>query len=97
MSRIQTQKGEEMKTQYILALLVLLSLSGCADTVPVEYQRGLVGFLHGWWHGIIIFFAFIGSLFSDNIAIYAVYNNGGWYDFGYVIGIGSLSSISITL
>ena len=81
----------------IVGVLVLLNLSGCADTVPTDYHRELVGFLHGWWHGVIAFFAFIGSLFSDNIAIYAVYNNGGWYDFGYVLGIGTLSVASTTL
>jgi len=26
------------------------------------------------------------SLFSDSTAIYAIYNNGGWYDFGFVLG-----------
>ena len=27
------------------------------------------------------------SLFAPNVAIYAVPNNGGWYDFGYFLGI----------
>ena len=31
--------------------------------------------------------AWLVSLFSDKIAIYAVPNNGGWYDFGYFLGI----------
>ena len=31
--------------------------------------------------------AWIGSLFSDAIAVYAVPNNGGWYDFGFFLGI----------
>ena len=80
-----------MKARWmIVGVLVLLSLSGCADTISVDYQRELVGFFHGWWHGVIVFFAFIGSLINDDIAIYAVYNNGGWYDFGYAIGIGCL-------
>jgi hypothetical protein len=26
-------------------------------------------------------------LFTDQVAIYAVPNNGGWYDFGYFLGI----------
>ncbi len=29
---------------------------------------------------------FIISLFSDTVGIYEVHNNGGWYDFGFVIG-----------
>jgi hypothetical protein len=52
----------------------------------------IYGFWGGLWHGITSPIAFIGSLFSDNIAIYAVSNNGGWYDFGFVFGIGSLGS-----
>ena len=27
------------------------------------------------------------SLFTDDIAVYAVPNNGVWYDFGYFVGI----------
>ena len=27
------------------------------------------------------------SLFVPKVAIYAVPNNGGWYDFGYFLGI----------
>jgi hypothetical protein len=73
---------------YILILAILL-LSGCADTIIVEeiIEMEKVGFLHGFWHGLIIIFSFIGTLFSDDIAIYAIYNNGGWYDFGFLLGV----------
>ena len=30
------------------------------------------------------------SLFSDNIGMYEVYNNGGWYDFGFLLGAGGV-------
>jgi hypothetical protein len=42
------------------------------------------------WHGLIAPISFFGSLVSDNIAMYAMNNNGGWYDFGFVIGAGIL-------
>ena len=45
------------------------------------------GFFMGLWHGLIFPLAWIVSLFAPNIAIYAVPNNGGWYDFGYFLGI----------
>jgi hypothetical protein len=35
---------------------------------------------------MIMTFSFIGSLFSDDIAIYAVNNNGAWYNFGFIGG-----------
>jgi len=41
----------------------------------------------GLWHGFIFPVAWILSLFVDNVALYAVPNNGGWYDFGYFVGI----------
>ena len=30
--------------------------------------------------------SFIGSLIWDDVAVYAVHNNGAWYDFGFVGG-----------
>jgi hypothetical protein len=72
----------------LVAVGLLLALAGCAAT-----QDGAVvspqapGFLLGLWHGLIFPFAWIISLFVPNVAIYAVPNNGGWYDFGYFLGI----------
>ena len=80
-----------MKTVFLFILLgLIVSLSGCADTVDftLNTSKESVGFWYGLWHGLIIIFAWIGSLFSDSIAIYATYNNGGWYDFGYILGVG---------
>jgi hypothetical protein len=34
--------------------------------------------------------SWIISLFNDTTTIYAIYNNGGWYDFGFVLGCGVL-------
>jgi hypothetical protein len=45
------------------------------------------GFLLGLWHGFIFPVAWIVSLFVSKVAVYAVPNNGGWYDFGYFLGI----------
>lgn len=45
------------------------------------------GFWQGLWHGLIFPLAWVVSLFTDQVAVYAVPNNGGWYDFGYFLGI----------
>jgi hypothetical protein len=67
---------------YLVAVLV-----GCATQPPrPEYTEGLPGFWSGLLHGFLIFFTFIGSLFSDSYRIYAFPNTGSWYDFGYLIG-----------
>lgn len=73
-------------------LLVSLLLSACAQVSPVrECLTGKpYGFIGGLWHGFIAPVSFFGSLISDSIALYAVNNNGGWYDFGFVLGAGIL-------
>lgn len=81
-----------MKTKTILFLIVIFLLSGCADVTDIKECATVdpYGFWSGLWHGAIIPLSWIGSLFSDNIAIYAVNNTGGWYDFGFVLGAGVL-------
>ncbi|OWK28646.1 hypothetical protein SPMU_29090 [Sphingomonas mucosissima] len=73
-----------------LALLSLsLLLAACAKQVPsaVNQAAATPGFLLGLWHGFIFPVAWVLSLFMPDVAIYAVPNNGGWYDFGYFIGV----------
>ena len=80
--------------KYLFWLLFLVVFSGCADYVPLEQAASIskVGFWHGLWHGIIFPIAWLVSLFSESTAIYAIYNNGGWYDFGFFIGVGGFSA-----
>jgi len=76
-----------------IAILMVVLFSGCADVstvCPAEVDH-LYGFWGGLWHGIVSPFAFIGSLFSDDIAVYAVNNSGGWYDFGFLLGVGAFT------
>ena len=68
--------------------LPLALLSACAATQQADaVAPAAPGFLLGQWHGFIFPVAWIVSLFLSNVAIYAVPNNGGWYDFGYFLGI----------
>jgi hypothetical protein len=68
-----------------LSILVLLTIAGCAAQPYVE-TPGAPGFFHGLLHGFIAWFALIGHLFDHHIRVYAYPNNGGWYDFGFLIG-----------
>jgi hypothetical protein len=71
-----------------LAPLAALALTACAATeAPAAVAPTAPGFLLGLWHGFIFPVAWVVSLFAPNVAIYAVPNNGGWYDFGYFLGI----------
>ncbi len=70
-----------------------MSIGSCIQTACVATQdaqavmAGAPGFWAGLWHGFIFPLAWIVSLFAPSVAIYAVPNNGGWYDFGYFLGI----------
>ena len=71
-----------------LALLSSFLLTACAATqATTAVAAGSPGFMLGLWHGFIFPVAWVVSLFTDQVAIYAVPNNGGWYDFGYFLGI----------
>lgn len=71
----------------LIVLLPLLALAACAHQLPSAVEPQAPGFWLGVWHGFIFPVAWVFSLFAPDIAVYAVPNNGGWYDFGYFIGI----------
>lgn len=84
-----------MKTIAMVCLLlcIVLLLAGCApgpnDLEKTPSAKGKVaGFWKGLWHGLISPITFIVSLFSKNVRIYEVHNNGNWYNFGFVLGAG---------
>lgn len=84
-----------MKTRtlsLVSIVLVLFVFSGCAESVVIDdcVTSDPYGFFGGLWHGIIAPFSFVCSIFLDDVAMYAVNNSGGWYDFGFVIGAGIL-------
>ena len=72
----------------LVILAASLALAACVATeAPSAVNPGAPGFLLGVWHGFAFPVTFIISLFTDDIAVYAVPNNGTWYDFGYFVGI----------
>lgn len=85
-----------MKKQSILILAVIILLSSCAINhhIVIDTELHVCGFWSGLWHGIIAPIAFVVSLFNDNVTVWDVNNNGGWYTFGFLIGIGTLSGCS---
>ena len=68
-----------------LLLAIIILLAGCA-TQSVTNLQDPPGFWHGLLHGFIILFSFIISLFTD-YEIYAFPNTGGWYNFGFLLGV----------
>lgn len=80
-----------MKTSSLVVMsivLVLLVLSaGCAPGPHTRFAKDPAGFWAGLWHGLICVVTFIISLFNNNVQIYEVNNTGGWYNFGFLLGV----------
>jgi hypothetical protein len=79
-----------MKTKNRLIYLlfftgILIFISGCAIHSP-DHALDPPGFFKGLIHGFILLFSFIASLFTE-YEIYAFPNSGGWYDFGFLLGV----------
>ena len=64
-------------------------LAGCAAPGnPAVALPGTPGFWQGLWHGMIFPVTFFVSLFNHSVGVYAAVNDGGWYNFGFFLGIG---------
>ena len=68
-----------------IALLAILLLSSCAAGNE-KFDLDPAGFWIGLWHGLISLFAFIISLFNDNVTIYEINNTGWSYNLGFIVG-----------
>lgn len=75
---------------WTITLCACCLLASCAGIEPI--QTCLTGRQYGFWYGLLHGFitpvSFVTSLFRDDVAIYAVNNSGGWYDFGFLLGSG---------
>lgn len=70
-----------------LGVLALGLLAGCAaGPNPVAGVGDTAGFWQGIWHGFISPIALVVSFFNNQVGIYEVHNNGGWYNVGFVLG-----------
>lgn len=83
----------------VLAAVILLS-AACAPGNQ-RFTDTPAGFWAGLWHGFICLFTFLIGLFNDSVHIYQSGNSGGWYDFGYILGLsiffgGSCKSHKVT-
>jgi hypothetical protein len=79
-----------MKRYLVIVALMcaVVVLASCAPGPnPEAGGPDAAGFWTGLWQGFTILFTFIWSLFNDQVSIYEVANNGGWYDFGFLLGV----------
>lgn len=75
-----------MRSRLFLLLTVIL-LSACTAGDTQFTAESPAGFWYGLWHGVIAVIALIIHLFNDAVMVYEVNNTGGWYDFGFLLGV----------
>jgi hypothetical protein len=84
-----TNRTRSNVTTHRLVGLGLMSilLVGCAAGNPQFTIEAPAGFWVGIWHGMISCVTLVIGIFNDNVGVYEVDNTGGWYDFGFLIGV----------
>jgi hypothetical protein len=80
--------------RYIVLFLVCVLILTLVSCGPGNYRwdpeitpNNDAGFWAGLWHGIIIVITFIVSLFTDEVGIYEINNNGWRYNLGFIFGL----------
>lgn len=71
----------------LLPISLLALLTACAAGNDRFSADAPAGFWYGLWHGIISFISLIIHLFNPAVSVYEVHNTGGWYDFGFLLGV----------
>ncbi len=67
--------------------LAIILVAGCAAGDPQFTSKTPAGFWVGVWHGIISCVTLILGIWNHGVKVYEVDNTGGWYDFGFLIGV----------
>ena len=78
---------DDHKYRIFVLLPFFLLLNSCAAGNPQFSQETPAGFWWGIWHGIISVISLIVHIFNENVAVYETHNTGGWYDFGFLLGV----------
>ena len=73
--------------KWLLFIPLLLLLTACTAGGEQFTVETPAGFWYGLWHGVISFISLIIHLFNDTVMVYETNNTGGWYDFGFLLGV----------
>jgi hypothetical protein len=76
-----------LQTLMLVGAMLLLSSCAAGPNPGVGAGPDSAGFWMGLWHGLIAPVTFIISLFTEQVNVYEVTNNGNWYDFGFILGV----------
>ena len=68
-------------------VVILLIATACTAGMEVTETTEPAGFFDGLWHGFISWIMLVVGLFDSCVRVYEVFNNGTWYDFGFLLGV----------
>jgi len=75
-----------------IALYLGLFIWYAQTIIPHNHPTVYTNFFWGLIQGLYILPTFIWSLFSHGVTIYQSPNDGGFYNFGFVLGSGALAT-----
>ena len=76
---------QSLKLLFLIPLILLLS--SCAAGDAQFTPESPAGFWYGFWHGVISLISLIIHIFNNDVFVYEINNTGGWYDFGFLLGV----------
>jgi hypothetical protein len=71
-------------------VMLALALCGCTAGDPQFTPEEPANFWLGLWHGAISVITLIVGIFEPAVEVYERNNTGGWYDFGFLLGVTSV-------
>lgn len=71
----------------VFLISLVLMITSCTAGNARFIQDSPADFWFGLWHGMISFISLIIHIFNENVAVYESNNTGGWYDFGFLLGV----------
>ena len=72
---------------FLFLIPFILLLSSCAAGDAQFTSESPAGFWYGLWHGVISLISLIIHVFNSDVFVYEINNTGGWYDFGFLLGV----------
>ena len=74
-------------SRLFIFIISISLLTSCAAGDAQFTPEAPAGFWYGLWHGVISVISLVIHLFNDSVVVYETNNTGGWYDFGFLLGV----------
>lgn len=90
--RSRRRVGRQVSSIVAATLVVMLALAlcGCTAGEPQFTPEEPANFWLGLWHGAISMITLVVGIFEPTVEVYERNNTGGWYDFGFLLGVISI-------